>query len=90
MWSKKPIPVATLDTPDQSRFTVTSMSVSLVLRLMVALRMRSASLGLKRGPFNRLMQPSLLRDGALKAELPPMVTEIQPPFRLDLFSGSNR
>src|SRR3984957_6272622 len=39
IWSKKPIPVATLDTPDPSRLTVTSISVSLVLRLMVALRM---------------------------------------------------
>jgi hypothetical protein len=33
-----------LDTPDPSRFTATSMSVSLVLRLMVALRMKWAFL----------------------------------------------
>jgi hypothetical protein len=64
---------------------VTSMSVSLVLRLMVALRMKSASFSPKRGPFNRLMQPSLLRDGALGAELPPMVTEIRPLFNRHVF-----
>jgi hypothetical protein len=47
------------------------MSVSLVLRLMDAVRMESASfgrilewIGRKRGPFNRPMVPSLLRDDA--------------------------
>src|SRR5882757_10377411 len=67
IWSKKPMPVATLDTPAPSRFTVTSISVSLVLRLMVAVRMKTAFLSRKRGPFNRLMSPSLLRDGRTSA-----------------------
>jgi hypothetical protein len=40
-----------LDTPDPSRFTATSMSVSLVLRLMDAVRMESASLVLPLGGF---------------------------------------
>ena len=63
MWSKKPMPVATLDTPAPSRFTVTSISVSLVLRLMVALRMEKCSLTLpKTRPFNRPIPPSPLRD----------------------------
>jgi len=40
------------------------MSVSLVLRLMVALRINYfPMLALKRGSFNRLNQPSLLREG---------------------------
>jgi len=30
--------------------------------------------GRKRGPFNRPVSPSLLRDGTLEAELRPMVT----------------
>src|ERR1700694_872514 len=77
IWSKKPMPVATLDTPDPSRFTVTSMSVSLVLRLMVAVRMKSTSRGRKRGSFNRLVPPSLLRDGPLRTELRSMVTGIR-------------
>jgi hypothetical protein len=53
------------------------MSVSLVLRLMVAVRMKTAFLSRKRGPFNRLMSPSLLRYGTLEAELQPMVTGIR-------------
>src|SRR5258705_7509696 len=87
IWSKKPMPVATLDTPEPSRFTETSISVSLVLRLIVAVRMKSAfpwptlgpALGLfgrKRGLFNRPMPPSLLRDDALGPELRAMVTGI--------------
>src|SRR5438876_7188074 len=79
IWSKKPMPVAMLDTPVPSRLTLTSMSVSLVLRLMVAVRMKSASRGRKRGSFNRLVPPSLLRDGPLKAEVRPMVTGFRPP-----------
>src|ERR1700681_4548006 len=77
IWSKKPMPVATLDTPEPSRFTVTSISVSLVLRLMVAVRMKTASFSRKRGPFNRPVSPSLLRDGTLETELQPMVTGIR-------------
>ena len=37
MWSKKPMPVETLETPLPSRSTATSMSVSLVARLTDAL-----------------------------------------------------
>src|ERR1700738_1211574 len=81
IWSKKPMPVATLDTPDPSRFTETSISVSLVLRLMVAVRMKTAFPWPKTRPFNRLMSPSLLRDDALEAELRPMVSGFRPPNR---------
>src|ERR1700716_2909219 len=91
IWSKKPIPVATLDTPDPSRSTVTSISVSLVLRLMVAVRMKTAFLSRKRGPFNRPMGPSLLRGGGLEAELQPMVTGIRRwPYGLTRFLDANR
>ena len=45
MWSKKPIPVAILDAPEPSRFTVTSMSVSLVVRLIAAARPLAALTG---------------------------------------------
>src|SRR6266446_998708 len=83
IWSKKPMPVATLDTPVPSRFTLTSMSVSLVLRLMVAVRMKSASRGRKRGSFNRLVPPSLLRDGQLEAELRPYGDWIPIPHPAD-------
>jgi len=44
---------------------------------MVAVRMKTAFLSRKRGPFNRLMSPSLLRDGTLETELQPMVTGIR-------------
>src|SRR6267142_3290236 len=78
------MPVEMLDTPDPSRSTVTSISVSLVLRLIVAVRMKTASLDRplacltrKRGPFNRPMAHSLLRDDALKAELRAMLTGIR-------------
>src|SRR5437879_12638657 len=37
--------------------------------------------GRKRGPFNRPVSPSLLRDGPLEAELPPMMTGIRPSNR---------
>src|SRR6266702_8999470 len=54
IWSKKPMPVAIMDTPDPSRFTVTSMSVSLVLRLIVAVRMESwLSLLLEHDPYRK-------------------------------------
>jgi hypothetical protein len=43
---------------------------------MVAVRMKTAFLSRKRGPFNRLMPPSLLRHGTQEAELQPMVTGI--------------
>jgi hypothetical protein len=42
---------------------------------MVALRMKVLS-GPENAPFNRLIPPSLLRDGQPGAELPAMVTEI--------------
>src|SRR3954469_21092195 len=85
IWSKKPIPVATVDTPDPSRLTLTSMSVSLVLRLIVAVRIKSAPRDsgswrfnvLKTRPFNRLMTPSLLRDGGPAKVLRPMVSGIR-------------
>jgi hypothetical protein len=40
MWSKKPTPVWLSCRPVPSRFSVTSISVSAVLRVIVALRMR--------------------------------------------------
>jgi len=40
---EKPMPVAILATPVPSRFTVTSISVSLVLRLIVAVRIETSS-----------------------------------------------
>src|SRR3954452_23152866 len=76
MWSKNPIPVSTLHRPDPSRLTLTSMSVSLVLRLIVALRIGAASYLRVRGrpwpktrPFNSPVRPSPLRDRPRKTEV---------------------
>jgi len=50
--------------------------------------MKTAFLSRKRGPFNRLMSPSLLRHGTLEAELQPMVTGIRRwPSGLTRFSS---
>jgi hypothetical protein len=58
---------------------------------MVAVRMKTAFLSRKRGPFNRLMSPSLLRYGTLEAELQPMVTGIGHwPSGLTRFLQVNR
>jgi hypothetical protein len=58
---------------------------------MVAVRMKTAFLSRKRGPFNRLMSPSLLRYGTLEAELQPMVTGIRRwPSGLTRFLQVNR
>src|SRR5262249_5814406 len=43
MWSRKPMPVVIVDDPDPSRSIATSTSVSLVVRLIEPLRMRSAT-----------------------------------------------
>ena len=57
MWSKKPTPVATSAWPEPSRFRVSLMSVSAVLRAMVAVR------GI-RGSLQFGQQPVDLRVGA--------------------------
>src|SRR5580704_6999398 len=44
IWSRKPMPVATVETPAPSRSIATSTSVSLVARLTAALRMRAPDL----------------------------------------------
>ena len=67
--SRMPVYKETLDEPVPSRFTVTSISVSLVLRSMVTMRMKTAFWSRKRGPFNRLTLPSLLRDDTSEADL---------------------
>jgi hypothetical protein len=51
MWSKKPIPVETFDTPLPSRSTTTSMSVSLVVRLIDAVRPLAVAASARPGFF---------------------------------------
>jgi hypothetical protein len=53
--------------------------------------MKTAFLSRKRGPFNRPVSPSLLRDGTLETELQPMVTGIRGwRSGLKRFRRSNR
>src|SRR5262245_60422000 len=60
MWSRKPMPVAIEDAPVPSRSTATSTSVSLVARLIDALRMTCPAV-VGRGPFIRARPDSPLR-----------------------------
>src|SRR5262249_35301705 len=60
MWSRKPMPVAIEDAPVPSRSTATSTSVSLVSRLIDALRMTCPAV-VSRGPFIRARPDSPLR-----------------------------
>ena len=50
---------------------------------LVALRMKVLP-GFKTRSFSRQIARSLLRHGPVRAELPPMVTGIRPPVRLQI------